>query len=236
MGKIIAIAGESQVGKDSLAIPLIERGFQHGSFASNLKDMCKAVFNLSEFHVNTQNGKNTKLSVPIPLTRNHMVLIANWIKRTHDFSAFAAKFSEIQREYCDMQLRRNGKPIYFNTPREILQFVGTEICREISPEYHAEVLAFTIQASRGAPWVITDARFPNERDMLKHMFGATTVRLKRPGYTPKHMLNIGAQELDPSTVKAHSSETSLGKDEDYDIVLINEGSLEDLRELSLRLI
>lgn len=237
MGKIIALSGEALVGKDTFAKPLIERGYIHGSFAGNLKRMCQVAFKLSPFHTDTQNGKLKVLNPPIPFQQHNLNMIVEWIKRTHDIRSLAGKISEVRRNYIELQVRRHNKPLYFKTPREILQFVGTEICRHISPDYHAEVLAYELTSRKSSNWVITDARFPNERDMLKQLFGATLVRIKRPGYTPESLM--GSDE-DPESTKTqgfqgHASETSLGLDTEYDVVVINDGSVEDLQNEAVKL-
>lgn len=238
MGRIIGIGGEALVGKDTFAKPLIERGYIHGSFAGNLKLMCQAAFRLSPFHTDTQQGKLKVLNPPIPLTNRNLNIIVEWVKRTHDVREFAPKITEVRREFVELQLRRHNRPIYFNTPREILQFVGTEICRRLSPDYHAQVLAFNIASRPGSNWVITDARFPNERDMLKQMFNATMVRIKRPGKTPSHLM--GSEDNSDSTknegFQGHASETSLGLDSEYDVTIINDGTVEDLQKQAVKLI
>ena len=106
-----------------------------------------------------------------------------------------------------------GKARLFRTTRELLQFVGTEICRKISVSYHIDVLQMQLERDPGN-WVITDARFPNERKMLKESFGATLIRIKRPG-----IISINGD---------HESEKSLGNDDEYDVVFMNEGTIEQL--------
>lgn len=217
--KIIVLAGEAGVGKDTFAKPLITAGFNHGSFAANLKQMCQTVFNISPYLTDTQEGKMKRLEVPRPLREVQLRAIIRWIDKTHDLTGCAHIISEIKANHIHKLVRTTGKPKEFHTAREILQFVGTDICRRICPDYHVDVLAMKIEKMPGN-WVITDARFPNERAMLKKAFGATLIRLKRPGFEP-----IGG---------IHESELSFGKDEEYDVVFNNSGTIEDLQNEARR--
>lgn len=219
MGKVIALSGEAQVGKDSFADELTKRGFVKASFAGNLKQMCQFAFGLTPYHTDTQKGKKTILNPPLPFNKIVLNKISLWLKKSHDIKTFASKLKELENEYIQKQIKINGRPRYFKTPREILQFVGTEICRAVTDTYHVEVLFKQIMGQPEVNWVITDARFENERKLLKDYFGATLIRIKRPGYSAETTKGI----------ENHPSETSIGVDEDYDIVINNSGTLEELR-------
>lgn len=234
--KVIALAGEAGTGKDTFAKPLIERGFIHESFAKNLKDMCIEIFNLTPALVNTQQGKARRLDVPRRLTFQNLVRISQWMSKTHSLAECTPKIDNIKNVYIDSFVKSIGKAKEFKTPREILQFVGTDICRELIPTYHVDVLAHNLAKYPG-PVVITDARFPNERELLKTKFDAQLIRLKRPSYTPSDQfvtLEPTPDQKKPVLVAgAHASETSLGTDEEYDVIIINDGTVQDLQEKAL---
>jgi len=214
MRKVIAIAGEKEAGKDAFANSLTKRGFQQGSFAHNLKEMCKSIFNLTEHMINTPEGKKMRLSVPRRFTSKHFLLIRRWMGRTHDLTGLAEECRRIEEEYIHRPIKQTGKPTELFTAREILQFVGTDICRRLIDTYHVDVL---FQRITNSPenWVITDARFENERRRLKEEFEAILVRIVRPG----------KESLD-----AHPSENSLGEESEYDYVVENNGTLEELND------
>lgn len=216
MAKIVGIAGEAGAGKDTFAQPLVERGFVKASFAGNLKEMCQYIFGLSPYHTDTQEGKLEKLTVPVPFTKIHFNKIIQWITRTHDIRACTAQLTAVEKKYIVNQIKREGRPLYFRTPREVLQFVGTEICRAVHENYHAEVL-YTKIISSNMKWVITDVRFPNERAMVKKL-GGVLVRIKRPGF-----IQMGLNT-------AHASEASLGADTEYDVLVNNTGTIQDLHK------
>jgi len=214
MRKVIAIAGEKEAGKDAFAKSLIQRGFQHGSFAENLKHMCKEIFNLTDYMVNTPNGKKMRLSVPRRFTSKHFLLIRRWMGRTHSMVGLGEECKKIEDEYILRPIKETGKPKELYTPREILQFIGTDICRRLVDTYHVDVLFQKIENSPES-WVITDARFENERNQLREKFGAILVRIIRPS----------KQGSD-----SHPSENSLGEESDYDYVVENNGTLEELND------
>jgi len=235
MGKVIAIAGEMMVGKDEFAKALINKGFVQGSFAGNLKNMCQVVFGLSDFHMNTQEGKLKTLNPPIDFDRRKLQKIIEWVKSTHSLETSAAALKEIDRIYVEEYVQEHKAYKKFTSPREVFQFVGTEICRKISEDYHAEVLVNKMKKEPEVNWVITDARFPNERKILKENFDCILVRLKRPGFTPDHLLNSLDKKGQLQPVVGHVAENSLGTDEEYDQIIINGGTIEDLHQDALKL-
>lgn len=226
MGKIIALSGEAGVGKDEIADALVSRGYVKTSFASNLKEMCQFAFRLTPYHTDTQKGKKMILKPPLPFNKTVLNKISLWLKKSHNIKVFAPKLKELENKYIRQQVVVHGKPMYFKTPREILQFVGTEICRAVTDTYHTEVLFKKIKETPHANYVVTDARFENERKLLKDYFGATLIRVKRPGYS-----SATTQGLEN-----HASETSMGADEDYDIVINNGGTIEELRSEAIKLL
>lgn len=102
------------------------------------------------------------------------------------------------------------------TPRKLMQTLGTEWGRAINPNLWVN---HTLQQARFLPKVvISDVRFPNELQAL-HDINAITVRIvrdiEREG--PEHQ---------------HPSETALDhvNNKLFDVVIDNNGSLEDLRK------
>jgi len=112
------------------------------------------------------------------------------------------------------------------TGRELLQKVGTEMGRSIHPDTWVNALfseyvhdlrrrqnpegGTTI--SEGFPnWIITDVRFPNEADIIKEK-GGIMIRINRP----------------TDIAGGHASETSLDDYDEFDLVIENDGSLDDL--------
>jgi hypothetical protein len=98
------------------------------------------------------------------------------------------------------------------TPRKILQLLGTEAGREI---IHPNIWVNSLFAdyTTDSNWIITDVRFPNEAQAIKDR-GGIVIRIERPGGES----HCGG---------AHASETALD-DYDFDIVINNDGTIEEL--------
>lgn len=98
--------------------------------------------------------------------------------------------------------------------RALLQFWGSEYRRSIDPEYWVRQLAQRIELEKPQIALISDMRFPNEMVFVKQH--GETVRVDRDG-------------LPPAT---HASETALAdtSDEDWSIILENNGTLEEFLE------
>ena len=101
--------------------------------------------------------------------------------------------------------------------RRTLQRLGTEVVRTVEPGFWVEQLERRLLDTRG-PAVVTDCRFPNEVDLIRQ-YGGLIVRVVRPS----------AERADD-----HSSEQV--DDLDFDIEIVNDGTLEDLAQRVRRVI
>lgn len=108
--------------------------------------------------------------------------------------------------------------------RSLLQHVGTDVIRREDPDYWVRFIADVL---RWFPceWdyvLLPDARFPNEINVLRERgFDVTHIRVVRDGYTG----SLTGEQM------AHASETSLDGVQP-DILVVNNGGLEDLRRHS----
>lgn len=123
------------------------------------------------------------------------------------------------------------------TPRWVLQYFGTDVCRKA---FHDDIWIASLEnklAKMGDNVVISDCRFPNELNSLKRL-GATTIRVER-GEKPNWYLDaliVSMGEQHPMYNVAmtflkekgiHASEySSVGLE--YDYTVKNDGTLEDL--------
>jgi hypothetical protein len=112
--------------------------------------------------------------------------------------------------------------------RRLLQELGTCI-RGLNDSFWLEVVKNQVMAdlSTGGDVVLTDVRFVNEEAAIRSWAKslgteAYIIRVVRPSITPMH-----------GTMAAHVSETELLHIQD-DIVIYNDGSLEELREVVKR--
>lgn len=98
--------------------------------------------------------------------------------------------------------------------RRFLKALGADLGREIDANLWVNKVRATINASldRGVPIALTGTRFPNELELIRSM-GGVLVWVSRPG-------------VEDST-DTHSTESSVAP-EDFDHVIVNDGTLEDL--------
>lgn len=105
------------------------------------------------------------------------------------------------------------------SPRELLQKFGTDCCRQ---SFRDDIWVRSAERRiAGLPFdniVITDVRFINEAEAIKSWDGYL-VKVDRPGYS---RLTEEQQQ--------HESETALDDWAEWDAVISNEGSLEELVE------
>ena len=205
---VIAVAGLAGVGKDTFAEGLLQSGFRRIALADNLKAMCQLVFGVSPWHTDTQEGKAATLTPPVVITETEMWRIVGYMAITHPgIWNLADQVTDPVRAHL---------PKTIETTRELLQFVGTEICRELINSYHVDIVVRKIKREAEVKgWVITDCRFGNERHSFREQAGAEVVLIKRPGFAAK---------------SNHASENSLGDENEYDTVVDNDQTIETLHQ------
>lgn len=107
-------------------------------------------------------------------------------------------------------------------PRELLQHLGTEIIRnQIDKDFFIKRLCNDIRVYSYYFDVITisDARFPDEVIMPKKMFDdVIAIKVVRDNFET----SLSSKEQN------HSTETALDEFDDYDYVIENNGSIEEL--------
>lgn len=99
--------------------------------------------------------------------------------------------------------------------RELLQLIGTEVCRTINPDIWIKALFNTL--SDNGKYIISDVRFMNELKYCKEN-NAITIRINR-----------NVKQLN------HQSETELDNCNDFDHIINNNGTIEDLVDKVLQL-
>jgi hypothetical protein len=118
------------------------------------------------------------------------------------------------------------------TPRWILQYWGTEVCRE---GFHDDMWIASLEnkmRKTSDNIVISDVRFPNEIKAI-HDAGGIVVRVKRGAdpewYEYAKMANAGdmTAQIELDRFKIHASETAwVGQP--IDVIVDNNGSIDDL--------
>jgi hypothetical protein len=206
---LLAMAGQMGSGKDTVAAHLVANyGFTRLAFADNLKEMCKSVWNLTHEQVYGEKEKFQPFEQKLTLTKKHAKAVIKWVTEVNHIS-----LTEYQENAI---LKLVGQE--FETPRHILQYVGTEICREcIQDDFHANTVWTKIQREGLERIVVADCRFANEREKVIAWGGKTAIVTGRT-----------TTQNASSAAKTHASETSLGDVSEYDFHLDNAGTLEEL--------
>ena len=113
-------------------------------------------------------------------------------------------------------------------PRELLNKIGTEIIRDkIDPNFHINRLIQDIKVLSYFydVFVVSDVRFPVEIERIKKEFDdVTTIKVIREN----NELTLEEQN--------HSTENSLDNYNNFDYVVINDKSLEDLEEEAMKIL
>lgn len=174
-GTIYAISGPKMNGKDTFANLLIQHdpSFTKLSFAKPLKDMCQRIFDLTDEQVNDEVAKERFFSQD----DKHPVQIDHYLAQ---LNAATGLF-----------LKAANKLAY--TPRQILQYVGTDYVRAAQDDYWVQALLKQIEP--GKNYVIADCRFPNEALALRNV-GATIIRLVRLAKPTRGAPEHASEKLD----------------------------------------
>lgn len=167
--KIVSFTGPKGSGKDTSADILKDNKIAAGSisFAGPLKKICCEVFKLHHNLVNDPILKEKPLEQPIVLKAAHFrkinLLLTDYLSQDEFF-------------YTPHSTSIAGlEGIELKTPREILQFIGTEYIRNrVHPDWHLRA-AFSnstlAKLDENGVYCVTDARFPNEYTFLAEKFG-----------------------------------------------------------------
>jgi energy-coupling factor transporter ATP-binding protein EcfA2 len=144
--KIIALAGSKGSGKTTAfnAIKQNLDNVQEIMLAGLLKKSCCQVFNLDPKRLQFQDYKEVDLDDPIILNENNLVDIVSYFTENTDFD-------KVIRPHI-------GVVLY--TPRQILQYIGTDVLHLIDPLIHTKA-AVGEMGSDGI-YVVTDLRFEDE--------------------------------------------------------------------------
>jgi hypothetical protein len=196
---IIGLSGRMRSGKSELTKLLIKKGYKSIYFAQPLKKMCMEWLNVPNIDVfNEMKCTNEKLNILFD----------------KDACEYFAKRIEVPSEVIwNIVQKENINGVMIKNVRHLLQFLGTNIIRNINPDWHMEKIRKYIQL-HPADYVIEDVRFPNEKRMIEEMSGDTWYII-RP---------------DISNVSNHLSEISLNWQLFGNNVLFNDGTLDELLE------
>jgi len=197
-GILIAISGRARAGKDTFADFLLEefKGTEiiKIAYADELKRRLMEDFDLSWEQVYGDLKEVEDKRYPRPSRGG--------------ISPAAVRYDSHDRRAAKL-------PPYYWTPREIMQFMGTDCYRAIDDNFWVKQLFKTLSKDGKKNAVISDCRFRSEVDAV----------LERGGYH----VRIYRRDADKIHNSNHASETSLDDYENVDFSINNYRTLEDLR-------
>jgi hypothetical protein len=201
--EVIAFCGERETGKNTAAILFATRwGFVELSFAHALKDIASRALELPYAQFHDQDKKEVAFNGPLFITKAGVDRIV----------VIGQEYGSISSEQADA-ISRALLGRGFITPRDVLQFLGTEVFRQcVRESFWTDALLKQMEGQSKV--AITDCRFPNERSFVRSL-GGKLVRIKRATGKSLH---------------THASERSLGDDKEYDVVIENNSDIDEFYE------
>ncbi len=156
MQEIFGITGEKGHGKDTLAklVVACNASFRVTHFAKRLKEIAGEIWGLTQDQMHNEKVKELPLEKPVFM--DDMV----W------------KISEA----TGLDIKPRG--LTASTPREVMQFLGTEYVRYVQDNYWIEQLRKDVGS--GGNVLVADTRFPNEGNAIREM-GGKVIRVVRIG-------------------------------------------------------
>ena len=201
--------------------------FVNKKFADKIKDMVCSLIGCSRADLEDREFKEKELSEE---WRRYFVTKRGFTTKSYIDKSEIKKYAESTDDLGKDYLVQSE----ILTPRKLLQLLGTECGRQIiHPNIWVNALFANYQIEVksikevGLPkWIITDVRFPNEAQAIKDR-GGIVIRVNRPCKTCN---KCGTHKMNCRPRKEHPSETALDDYKEFDIVIDNDGSINDLVE------
>jgi hypothetical protein len=199
---IIGISGRARAGKDTVAEIFIKKfGFEKVSFADSLKEICSETFGieLDTFHSNDK--KDVAFANPLQVNIDHIQSLVMLLKG----AGCAPSQAQID------SLIAEGLTMQFVSPRDLLQRVGTNLCRiHFGDSVWINIFKHKIQNSQGHT-VVADVRFINERQAIRDLEGVNFL--------------VTRDSLPPLAADAHESEQLGTSPENIQVFVANDDTV-----------
>lgn len=204
----LGFTGVKQSGKNTACTFLKEKYpfVTELALADKLKNECARVFDIPRVNFDASELKEKELPQPVYLDEDN---VPSLIK------AFGLPFT------FDQHVRPHMATI-LHTPRQIAQYVGTEVLRSISADVHC--LGTIRDLPEDGVFVVTDMRFPNEYEFFSNNY--------RENFFPFYIDNKGAEAK--SARDAHASERYILEIAKKCERIDNNGSLQGLQAQILK--
>lgn len=155
--KIVGVTGVKGSGKNT-TYELLKKHYpdiKEVSLAGKMKQVCMDVLGLTEFQITDRVAKEAPLDDPIYLTAEKV-------------KALYVEFGEGENIDYDTHIRPHiGMTL--ESPRRVLQYVGTEVLRSVRDNIHSYYLYSNLKDTDGT-YFITDLRFFDEYQFFADKF------------------------------------------------------------------
>jgi len=187
---VFGVTGRKGHGKDTFCqfVKDIDDEFQILHFAEELKNMSSDIFGLTHEQLYNPQLKE----IPFVWYGQKSIYIDDYLDRIKLATGLNVKPGE--------KVAR--------TPRELLQYFGTEYVRSIDDLYWVNRVIERIKTI-GKKCLVADLRFPNEVEALREI-GATLIRIQRPDLVSDGPVHASEAEIDTLEVD-HNFEIYTGK-------------------------
>jgi hypothetical protein len=208
---ILGFVGVKQSGK-STAVSILRKNYPQVielMLAGKLKDVCCSVFGFRRTSAEDGVLKEKELDPPVVLSRETLKKI---------MEAYKEDFLRLGLNYTyDKHIRPHVGVVLYSL-RQILQYVGTEVLKQVDPNIHCNVLAQKIEA--GKVYSISDMRFPDEYDF----FHTDVYDLKAFYVKNNKAENLASGDMHPSERLILTTASKC-------VTIDNNGTLEDFERL-----
>ena len=187
MTRIIGIGGRKESGKSELAKICVQFGYKRVSFALPLKRLISTLIKCELNEINTLKT----------------------VKKDWTFDEKDIRLMESLTEIPYDVLAEKMLNRTFETVRDLLQYIGTDVIRTYNKNWHVNQIAKMIDNDE--KYIIDDVRFPNEKNLIESL-GGVCWYIVRP-------------KID--NISNHESETAVSW-RDFDNIIINDSSREEL--------
>jgi len=170
MDIVIGLIGAKGAGKTTAFNALKEiADVQEITLAAKLKDVSAEVFNIPRNHFDSHEFKETEFLNPVFLDPQNLTKVY----RSYNIQGSG-------KDFFDAFIRPHiGKVLL--SPRQVAQYVGTEILRAYEGDIHCTSAVEGIEKRVG---VVTDMRFPNEFNYFAERY---------PKFHPVYIQNMAAE-------------------------------------------
>lgn len=198
---IIGLSGPKGSGKSTASAVFIKKGFEIISFSNSLKNLCHEVFNLPLELFLDPSKKEVTFATPVTLTNDIIIRLLTKASNTCLYIP-----AHIQAKAIKLCARPS-----FKTPRELLQFVGSDLFRDlVNLDYWTKTWEAKIKPNKD--YICDDVRFGNESSLIQNKYKGKVIKINRLGLESKDAHQSETQAIEADYTVLNSDLALFNKD------------------------